>query len=337
MAKNTKKRAVIYSNVKENKKRAQEISRIKENQINLNDEVIIGLNKLPTDNVKKKKGLQKTNIKKSKPNNNHVNKSNNNSKNPPKKNNNINSRKKRKILFFIKIFILISILITGVIIFLKSSIFNIKVINVKIENNNVLTESQIKDLSMINVGQNMYSINKKKSIENIKSNPYVESVKIKRSIPDGLKIEVQERTLKFQLQSDNEYIYIDGKGIILEKSTVKKDCITVTGFKTSELKEGTKLNEEDLEGLSAVIQILQEAENNGIKDNITSINIEDHDDYKIYFDNLGKIVHLGDTSSINSKFSYIIKILEVKQDYQGEIFVNVDLNNGEYPYFREKV
>ena len=55
MAKNTKKRAVIYSNVKQNKKRAEEISKIQENQINLNDEVIIGLNKLPGDNIKKNK------------------------------------------------------------------------------------------------------------------------------------------------------------------------------------------------------------------------------------------------------------------------------------------
>lgn len=337
MAKNTKKRAVIYSNVKQNKKRAEEISKIQENQINLNDEVIIGLNKLPGDNIKKNKNSKKKNVKKSNQNNNMSKKNNNDYKNTTKKNSSSNSKKKRKIILILKIFIIISFLLTGIIIFLKSSIFNIKTINVAIENNNFLTESQIKDLLMINVGQNMYSISKKKSIESIKNNPYVESVKIKRSIPDKLQIEVKERSIKFQLQLDNQYIYIDEKGIILEKSNVKKDCITVTGFSTSELNEGTKLNNKDLEGLSAVLKILQEAENNKIKDYITSIDIENKNDYKLYFNNLGKIVHLGDTTSINSKFSYITKILEVKQDYEGEIFVNVDLNNGEYPYFREKV
>ena len=336
MAKNTKKRAVIYSNVKENKKRAQEMSSAKENQINLNDEVIIGLNRLPGDNVKRKKGLKNKNINKKYDTKKNT-KKNNNYKNPHNKNTGVDTRKKRKISFLVKILIIISIFIIGIIIFLKSSIFNIKVINVKIKNNNVLTESQIKDLSMINVGQNMYSISKKKSMQNIKSNPYVEYVKIKRSIPDGLQIEVEERSVKFQLQLDNQYIYIDGKGIILEKNETKKDCIIVTGFKTSDLTYGNKLNDEDLEGLSAVMQILQEAENNGIKNNITSINIENKDDFKIHFDGLGKIAHLGDIKSINSKFSYIVKILEIKQDYQGEIFVNVDLNNGEYPYFREKV
>ena len=36
MAKNTKKRAIIYSNVKENKKIAEERKKIRDNQINLN-------------------------------------------------------------------------------------------------------------------------------------------------------------------------------------------------------------------------------------------------------------------------------------------------------------
>ena len=83
--------------------------------------------------------------------------------------------------------------------------------------------------------------------------------------------------------------------------------------------------------------IMQEAENNDIKNDITKIDIEDKNDYKIYFDNLGKIAHLGDTTSINDKMTYIKKILEVESNYEGEIFVNVNLNNGEYPYFREKV
>lgn len=49
------------------------------------------------------------------------------------------------------------------------------------------------------------------------------------------------------------------------------------------------------------------------------------------------MAHLGDTTSINDKMTYIKKILEVESNYEGEIFVNVNLNNGEYPHFREKV
>ena len=42
-------------------------------------------------------------------------------------------------------------------------------------------------------------------------------------------------------------------------------------------------------------------------------------------------------TSINEKMNFVKEIMSKEQDYEGEVFVNVDLNNGEYPYFREKV
>lgn len=332
MAKNTKKRAIIYSNVKENKKRAEVISRIKENQINLNDEIIIGLSKSP-----KNKPIKENNNKPIKKNKKNKKVSNSSKNNNTKKKKVMNPRKRKIILRAIKLTLAIIILLIGLIAFFKSSLFNIKNINVSIENNKILTESQIKNLSTINIGQNIYSINKRQIVESIKSNPYVESVKIKRSLPGTLKIEIEERTVRFQLDYNGEYIYIDNQGYILEKSYEKNDTILVSGYSTTELSYGNRLDVKDLEKLSDVIQIMQESKNNELDSQITKIDIEDDDDYKIYFDGLGKIAHLGDTTSINDKLTYIKKILEVESDYEGEIFVNVNLNNGEYPYFREKV
>lgn len=332
MAKNTKKRAIIYSNVKENKKRAEGISRIKENQINLNDEIIIGLSKDP-----KNKPIKENNNKPIKKNKKNKKVSNSNKNNNTKKKKVMNPRKRKIILRAIKLTLAIIILLIGLIAFFKSSLFNIKNINVSIENNKILIESQIKNLSTINIGQNIYSINKRQIVESIKSNPYVESVKIKRSLPGTLKIEIEERTVRFQLDYNGEYIYIDNQGYILEKSYEKNNTILVSGYSTTELSYGNRLDVKDLEKLSDVIQIMQESKNNELDSQITKIDIEDDDDYKIYFDGLGKIAHLGDTTSINDKLTYIKKILEVESNYEGEIFVNVNLNNGEYPYFREKV
>lgn len=336
MSKGTKKRAIIYSNVKENKKRAEEISKIRENQINLNDEVIIGMSEVPNTKPIKSKNNKPIKSNKNKKSKNKYTK-NKSVQNKDREKKCINPQKRKKALKIIKIFFVIILLIAGLIALLRSSLFNIKEINIKIANNKLLTESQIKELSTINVGQNIYSINKRKIVENIKSEPYVESVKIKRSLPNILKIEITERTVKFRLDYSGQYIYVDNQGYILEKSSEPNDKILITGYSTTELEDGNKLNMEDLEKLSAVIQIMQEAENNGIKNDITKINIEDKDDYKIYFDGLGKMAHFGDTTSINDKMTYIKKILEVESNYEGEIFVNVNLNNGEYPHFREKV
>lgn len=336
MAKYNKKRTVIFSNVKENKMKAEEIATIKENQIDLDDEVIIGLNRLPKDKYPKTNKNSKISKQK---------KNDNQKKNKQKKNNSNNNLKKRRnkkiviMIFMLLINIIVfSALIIGLVIFLKSSFFNISKISVKIDNNNILTESQIKDLSEINLGQNLFNIRKNQVIEKIKKEPYVEAVKIKKSLPNSVEILIKERSVEFQLlDADNQYIYIDNQGYILEKSDKIKEDIVITGYSTTDLTEGNRLNVEDLEKLSTVLQIIQEVENNGIREGVSKIDIGDSNDYKIYYDGLGKIVHLGDISSINDKMAYLKKILEVEHDYEGDIFLNVDLNSGEYPYFREKV
>lgn len=369
MSKDTKKRTVIYSNVKQNKKMLEEKKKIQNNQINLNDEVIIGFN--GNKNKKIQSNTQKNQSKKSKKTkqdknkkmkqndikinnenleipeivkgdrlNNEKNKKEKKAKKPKKKIVVVNPQKRKKAIFVLKIIIISIMLFIGIIVFMKSSFFNIKEINVKIENNSVLTDVKIKDLSTVSIGQNMFSFNKNKALKNIETNAYVEKVKIKRSIPSKLVIEVVERKVKFQLvnnENPDNYLYVDDKGIALEMSTEKKSGLIISGYKTQDIKYGEKICNQDLEGLSAVMLILQEAGNNEIKDKITKIDISDHNDYLIYFESLGKIAHLGNINTLNGKMTRIKKILDDESEYQGEIFVNVDLNSGEYPYFREKV
>lgn len=351
MSKSTKKRTVIYSNVKSNKKLIEEKNKMKNEQINLNDEVIIGFNskkngngngsdikvkKKDNDRTKKQNRQPKKGIKKNTPSNSGVkNITEKKEKVVRKRKTIINKNSKLSLLF--KISTVAIIIIVAFIVFLKSSIFNIKEIMVTIDNNSTLTESEIIELSNIAVRQNMYSISKKASIENLKTNSYVESVNIKRKIPNKIVIKVVEREIAFQIETSNGYIYIDNQGVVVDQQSVKKDCITVVGCKTQNIISGDKLNDDDIKGLSDVMVIIQEAKNNEVIDEITKIDISNHDDYLVYFENQGKVAHIGDIGSINDKMTRIAKILKVESEVEGEIFVNVDFNNGKYPYFREKV
>ena len=352
MPKSTKKRTIIYSNVKENKKKAEQKNSTGNSQINLNDEVIIGFNsKKNNKNTGSSVSIKQNSEKKQESRNS---KSANVKKTPQKQKskkavkktykNEDNSNKtvqKNKAQFKIPAIFKVctALIIIGIfsVAFFKSPVFNIEEIMIKIDNNTVLTEPEIKELSSIAVGQNMFSINKRKSIENIEKNPYVEAVKIKRKIPNKLEIEVVERIIAFQIENNGEYAYIDNYGVVLEQKNEKKDCIVITGHKTESIVIGEKLNEEDIRGISDILDIIQEAKNNDVINDITKIDISNHDDYKVYFDNLGKVAHIGDITSINDKMTRVAKILKVESDVEGEIFVNVDFNNGKYPYFREKV
>ena len=79
------------------------------------------------------------------------------------------------------------------------------------------------------------------------------------------------------------------------------------------------------------------SEKNNLLNELTSIDIKDKNDYIVNFENLHKVAHLGNMTSLNEKMNFVKEIMSKEQDYEGEVFVNVDLNNGEYPYFREKV
>ena len=246
MAKSNKKRAIVYSNVKKNKKRAEEITKIKDEHINLNDEIIIGMSsQVPKkSSAKSKKNSEKKN---KKPHNN----------NPQKNNKKVNNVKKKKIIISFLFLIIIILIVVGIICFMKSSFFNINKINVKIENNKILTEAEIKDLSTINIGQNIYSINKKDIINSIKNNSYVENVKIKRKLPNAIEIQIEERTPKYQLKSDSQYIYIDEQGYILEVNSDAKDLTTIVGYQTTDFTIGNKIEESDIEKINNIPQIIQ--------------------------------------------------------------------------------
>ncbi|MBR2743708.1 MAG: FtsQ-type POTRA domain-containing protein [Clostridia bacterium] len=337
MAKSTKKRTVIYSNVKENKKLAEQKQQAKNNPINLNDEVIIGFNSGKNNSIEdepdNKKVPTKQGSKKMKPSK----KKKKAKVNPQNKNQNKTQSKKR-IPIVVKLIPVFIILAIGIIAFLKSPVFNIEEIIITIDNDNVLTIPEIEELSDVSVGENLFSISKSKIEKNIKRNSYVDDVKIKRVLPGKLKLEITERKIKFLLKTgDESFIMVDQHGVAVDNTTEKLDCICVTGYKTAEVKFGESLNDEDLEGLSTVISIMQEAENYDIKNEISRIDISDHNDYLVYFDNAGKVAHFGEAISLNDKMARVKKILEIEAEYQGEIYVNVNLNNGEYPYFRESV
>ena len=100
---------------------------------------------------------------------------------------------------------------------------------------------------------------------------------------------------------------------------------------------GKRLNNDDLERLEDVMKIMSSANENGLKDTITSVDIKDKNDYTIYLEENKKKVHIGNASNLSNKMLYILAIMQKEEGKEGDIYVNGDLNNKFQPYFREKV
>ena len=297
------------------------------NLFDFDKEIVIGMPKIPE--TKQQKNKRK-------------NKNISNNKKKPAVTKKISKKqemaiKKRKIILkIIRTIILIGILIGTLIYILLSPLFNIK--DVTVTGNNKLSGEEIISLSEIRTEENIFKTSKNDIKNRIKTNPYVENVKIRRKLPDKVEIIVVERVATYMLPFANSYVYINNQGYMLEITSQKANLPIITGFSTPEenLHEGERLLSEDLVKLGEVLQIIESANANGIQELITKIDISNRQDYTIMLEKEKKLVHMGDVSNLSTKMSYINKIIQDEAGIEGEIFVNTDLTN-KGAVFREKV
>lgn len=245
-------------------------------------------------------------------------------------------KKMRKIKDFIKWTILLVIII-GVIVFLcTSGLFNI--CQIEIIGNEQITQEQILELSEIQLGDNVFLCQKTKTKNNLITNPYVQNIKITRKLPDKIQIEIIEKQKAYQIQLDTGYAYIDNQGYILEIAEIKIDKPMLQGYTTAkdDIFPGNRLIEEDLERLGDVLKIVKSSSEIQIQDNITTINIENKNNYILTLQELKKVIYVGNQSNLANKMLYIKAIIERENGKEGKIFVNGKLNKGFEPYFREE-
>lgn len=306
----------------------------KEDILNLDNEIIIGIKTLPKPKTVKgsKKQVKSKNIKRKQTT--HKEK-----KAKPKvmtKQQEIAQKKRKKVFRIVKYTMLLAILLGGGIYFMLSPFFNIKEITTS--GNSKITSEELVSLSQIQLEENTFKMKKHQAEEAIKQNAYVDTVHIKRKLPDKIEIQIVERTPSFMLTFGNAYVYINNQGYLLEISQKAIDKPIIVGYVTPEeqIQVGNRLCSEDLQKLDEVLQIMKSAESNEIQDLITKINITDKQDYLLELKSEKKIVHMGDSSNLSTKMLYIKKILEEEKGVEGEIFVNTDLNS-KGAVFRKKI
>lgn len=330
----------------ESKKVTKTVTKRKNNKHQNNEDYFIGTKETPPISKKKLEQIKKQKLKEKKNKEKNIKKVKKQQEKNRKKRLNKNKkaklteaqiRKNRKIKFILKIILLI-IVIIGIIIFLMlSPVFNVK--NITVEGNSKITSEQIISLSKIQKDENMFKISDKEVKAQIKENPYIESIKIKRNIPDGITLVVEERNVDFMLEHGSSYAYIDNQGYILEISVNEKENTPkISGYQTAQedILPGNRLNAEDLKKLNTVIKIMAAAKNNEIDTLITTINIQDENNYTLYMEGEQKYAYLGDCTSLDTRMLYVKVMIEKEKDHAGEIFVNMDLNE-KNPFFREKV
>ena len=330
---------------KKSNKNSKNNNKTANNKAGLADnEIIIGVNTKPIEKTsdtknnkskKKKKSKSKTNNNKGKSTTKKKDKLNGKKKDNKK---DTKKKKKNKILSFcIKLIIILVLFGVTLTYLITSPLFDIS--KVEILGSSKITADTYISLSGITIGNNIYDLSKRRIIENIKENPYVDTVEVKRKLPSTVEITVTERTASYMLGILNSYAYINNQGYILEINEEQIKAPVITGYSTreEEIVPGNRLNEEDLIKLEMVIKIMDTISVNGITEIVNEINIADKNNYTLIFSEEGKTVFLGDGSNLTDRIGVYLKaILQNEKGKSGEVFINGDLNQDKV-FFREKV
>lgn len=87
--------------------------------------------------------------------------------------------------------------------------------NIEVSGNNQLSYSEVITLSGISTGTNSLAMSLDDVEDNLTKCPWVEEVSVKRSLPDGLQINIKEREAKFWCLQNGIMHYTDGEGNII--------------------------------------------------------------------------------------------------------------------------
>lgn len=288
---------------------------------NDDEEIIIGYNnKKQKDNPSRKnvkKGKKKSNKKK-----NRIKAQKKESLKKDKKKKKRKSNIKNFLKILLKIGIVIGIMI-GVVLFLfVSPIFSIKEINVI--GAKEINEDIYVAMTGIEIGENIFEIDKLNIQSEIVNEPYVESIEIKSIYPNKIEIIVTEREANYQAEENGRYFYLDKNGYILETSFAIAEFPIIKGFdsKLEDIDIGGRLIEKDLDKFNDLIKIMDAIKNNDINTKLTSIEISYKDNYILEFADEQKKVMLGDSLDLSAKMAWINLFIKEKKNEAGIVYLN---------------
>ena len=99
---------------------------------------------------------------------------------------------------------------------------NLGVKKIIIENNNILSEKQVKEDLFFLYEKNLFFLNNNSIKKQIDKNSLIESFKIKKIYPNTVKIQVFEKEPVFILQNKKERYYFTKKNLLINYTNIKK-------------------------------------------------------------------------------------------------------------------
>lgn len=230
------------------------------------------------------------------------------------------SRKRlRRNTFYVFLFLFILILFVGTAFFV---FFRVKEISVT--GNSVYSDEQIILASGIETDVNLFSFSGSRVEETVKNAlPYVGKVTVKRSLPSGVVIEVEEKKAVMYTEINGEYYLLSDELYVLavssKLSSVPNSAIKLVTGNVDRCLVGQPITFMDSRTRESVLQMYSVLRNNEMDYYIREINISSRFDISMqYTDRFD--VYIGDMDNFEYKIPFLAKVIdELYEEDKGSI------------------
>ncbi len=228
----------------------------------------------------------------------------------------------------------VAILLSVVAILFSLSIF-FRVTDIQVTGNSIYSEEEIISASGIEYGENLFFVSTSSSVAGIKQTlPYIDTVKISKSYPSIMRIEITESYGTAAVYSGGEYWITDAAGKVLDKSNKSgtEGLIAIAGLEVNAPVVGKVLTA-DTEN-SAALQYVKDAlriiEENGLTESVYEIDVSNIGNMTINYE--GRFtVKMGSNEDLEYKFRMLISSVEQLTNYESG---TLDLTAGNEAHFK---
>ena len=213
-------------------------------------------------------------------------------------------------------------LIIVAIIFTMSVFF--KVEKIEVSGNSKYTEEEIISASGIHTGDNLFFINRIGAGSRVVVKlPYIDSVKITRSLPNSVTITVEESKAAACIASGDELWSISSTGKYLSKLSDKDAELLpqVKGISVSGAQVGEQMtvSNDDKPKLDYLLDILYQVQARSLVEKVANINVTDVNDASFEYDERF-VVKLGENNNTEYKFGKLLSaVSQLKADDAGTL------------------
>ncbi len=145
---------------------------------------------------------------------------------------------------------------------LSSDIFSVKAVFV--ENNTLFSQEEIIEMSGIVFGTNTFKIETKDISDRIMGNPFIKNVQVRRSLPDGITIEIEERKEAACVFFVDQSIVLDEEGYVLKTVENNPYLTIIDGLEIEGFVVGEKIKIKNQQVLEEVLNVIMEMDKHNL-------------------------------------------------------------------------